>query len=180
MRRHPLRLPRDNRDRERSTVVRSTKLHSHGCLINLPSGRDRVCDGMRHVSPARCRFGSRPRRFWRGPADGVHFDRSRIRAEVDQRQLRSPVRSMRHRLPCGLFDHSPARAEFEKGGTVLAKSDQDPIGGLMSKSRVDKEKMALTIKAKESCRWDLVSLGEVMLRFDPGGRRIWTTRSFEV
>ena len=40
--------------------------------------------------------------------------------------------------------------------------------------------MALTIRAKESCRWDLVSLGEVMLRFDPGDRRIPTTRSFEV
>jgi 2-dehydro-3-deoxygluconokinase len=40
--------------------------------------------------------------------------------------------------------------------------------------------MALTIKAKETCRWDLVSLGEVMLRFDPGDRRISTTRSFEV
>src|ERR1700691_2530917 len=40
--------------------------------------------------------------------------------------------------------------------------------------------MALTIKAKESCRWDSVSLGEVMLRFDPGDRRIWTTRAFEV
>ena len=40
--------------------------------------------------------------------------------------------------------------------------------------------MALTIKAKESCRWDLVSLGEVMLRFDPGDRRISTARSFEV
>src|SRR3984885_4102349 len=40
--------------------------------------------------------------------------------------------------------------------------------------------MALTIKAKDSCRWDLVSLGEVMLRFDPGDRRISTTRSFEV
>ncbi len=40
--------------------------------------------------------------------------------------------------------------------------------------------MALNIKAKESCRWDLVSLGEVMLRFDPGDRRISTTRSFEV
>src|SRR5271155_4621133 len=40
--------------------------------------------------------------------------------------------------------------------------------------------MALTIKAKELCRWDLVSLGEVMLRFDPGDRRIWTARSFEV
>ena len=40
--------------------------------------------------------------------------------------------------------------------------------------------MALKIKPKESCRWDIVSLGEVMLRFDPGERRIWTTRSFDV
>jgi 2-dehydro-3-deoxygluconokinase len=40
--------------------------------------------------------------------------------------------------------------------------------------------MPLSIKPKEGCRWDLVSLGEVMLRFDPGERRIWTTRSFEV
>ncbi len=40
--------------------------------------------------------------------------------------------------------------------------------------------MALNIKAKEGCRWDLVSLGEVMLRLDPGDRRIWTTRQFEV
>ena len=40
--------------------------------------------------------------------------------------------------------------------------------------------MPLKIKPKEGCRWDLVSLGEVMLRFDPGEKRIWTTRSFEV
>src|SRR6185437_2398710 len=40
--------------------------------------------------------------------------------------------------------------------------------------------MSLTIKPKSECRWDLVSLGEVMLRFDPGDRRVWTTRSFEV
>src|SRR5580658_1523028 len=40
--------------------------------------------------------------------------------------------------------------------------------------------MALTVKAKQSCRWDLVSLGEVMLRFDPGEGRIWTTRTFQV
>src|SRR6516165_3350598 len=38
----------------------------------------------------------------------------------------------------------------------------------------------LTIPAKEDARWDLVALGEVMLRFDPGDRRIWTTRTFEV
>lgn len=40
--------------------------------------------------------------------------------------------------------------------------------------------MSLTMKSKDQCKWDLVSLGEVMLRLDPGDRRIWTTRSFEV
>lgn len=38
----------------------------------------------------------------------------------------------------------------------------------------------LKVKSKQECRWDLVSLGEVMLRLDPGDRRIWTTRHFEV
>jgi 2-dehydro-3-deoxygluconokinase len=40
--------------------------------------------------------------------------------------------------------------------------------------------MALTLKPRETCRWELISLGEVMLRFDPGDRRISTARSFEV
>lgn len=40
--------------------------------------------------------------------------------------------------------------------------------------------MPLTLKSKQNCRWDVLSLGEVMLRFDPGDRRVWTTRSFEV
>ncbi|HWF92289.1 MAG TPA: sugar kinase [Terriglobales bacterium] len=40
--------------------------------------------------------------------------------------------------------------------------------------------MPLKIRPKSDCHWDLVSLGEVMLRFDPGDRRVWTTRSFEV
>jgi 2-dehydro-3-deoxygluconokinase len=40
--------------------------------------------------------------------------------------------------------------------------------------------MALTIRHKQDCRWDLVSLGEVMLRFDPGAGRISTTRRFDV
>jgi 2-dehydro-3-deoxygluconokinase len=40
--------------------------------------------------------------------------------------------------------------------------------------------MSLTIKAKDKCRWDVVSLGEVMLRLDPGDGRIHTTRSFQV
>ncbi|MFL6208679.1 MAG: sugar kinase [Pyrinomonadaceae bacterium] len=39
---------------------------------------------------------------------------------------------------------------------------------------------ALEIKPKEQCRWDCVSLGEVMLRLDPGDGRIATTRTFQV
>lgn len=38
----------------------------------------------------------------------------------------------------------------------------------------------LEIKPKQDCRWDLVSLGEVMLRLDSGDSRIHTTRSFRV
>jgi 2-dehydro-3-deoxygluconokinase len=38
----------------------------------------------------------------------------------------------------------------------------------------------LNIRPKTECKWDIVSLGEVMLRLDPGGKRIHTTRSFEV
>jgi 2-dehydro-3-deoxygluconokinase len=36
----------------------------------------------------------------------------------------------------------------------------------------------LSIRAKRDCMWDLVSLGEVMLRLDPGDERISTTRHF--
>lgn len=38
----------------------------------------------------------------------------------------------------------------------------------------------LEIKSKSGCRWDCVSLGEVMIRLDPGDERIHTTRSFKV
>src|SRR5205809_1555687 len=36
----------------------------------------------------------------------------------------------------------------------------------------------MKIKPRQSCRWDLVSLGEVMLRLDPGDSRVSTTRNF--
>jgi 2-dehydro-3-deoxygluconokinase len=38
--------------------------------------------------------------------------------------------------------------------------------------------MTLKLKSAADCRWDLVSLGEVMLRLDPGEGRIHTTRTF--
>ena len=39
-----------------------------------------------------------------------------------------------------------------------------------------------TIKAKpaDSCRYDIVSLGEIMIRLDPGDVRVRTTRNFRV
>src|SRR5213593_4931383 len=37
----------------------------------------------------------------------------------------------------------------------------------------------LKIKPKSACRWDFVSLGEVMLRLDPGDGRVATARSFQ-
>ena len=40
--------------------------------------------------------------------------------------------------------------------------------------------MPLTIKPKHGNHWDLVSLGEVMLRFDPGDYRVATARTFTV
>jgi len=37
----------------------------------------------------------------------------------------------------------------------------------------------MNIKPSSECKWDLVALGEVMLRLDPGDVRIATTRSFQ-
>ena len=38
----------------------------------------------------------------------------------------------------------------------------------------------LVIKDRQQCRWDIVSLGEVMLRLDPGEGRVHTARNFQV
>jgi 2-dehydro-3-deoxygluconokinase len=38
----------------------------------------------------------------------------------------------------------------------------------------------LTIKSSDTCKYDLLSLGEIMLRLDPGEGRIRTTRNFKV
>ena len=40
--------------------------------------------------------------------------------------------------------------------------------------------MALPIKPQDSCAFDEVSLGEIMLRLDPGEGRIRTARQFSV
>jgi 2-dehydro-3-deoxygluconokinase len=35
---------------------------------------------------------------------------------------------------------------------------------------------SLVVRAKDECKWDEVSLGEVMLRLDPGDVRVATAR----
>ena len=40
--------------------------------------------------------------------------------------------------------------------------------------------VVLDIKNKENCRYDMLALGEVMLRLDPGDGRVRNTRSFRV
>lgn len=40
--------------------------------------------------------------------------------------------------------------------------------------------MKLELRKKEDCTFDMISLGEIMLRLDPGDSRIRTTRSFRV
>ena len=61
----------------------------------------------------------------------------------------------------------------KKPRTLAAIPPQKP-------GKLDREKHPLKIKRREDCRWDLVSLGEVMLRLDPGDGRISTTRQFQV
>ena len=38
----------------------------------------------------------------------------------------------------------------------------------------------IIIKQKNDCRWDAVSLGEIMIRLDPGDQRVKNTRNFRV
>ena len=38
----------------------------------------------------------------------------------------------------------------------------------------------LDVKPKSKCKYDILSLGEIMIRLDPGDERIHTTRHFRV
>ena len=49
----------------------------------------------------------------------------------------------------------------------------------MTVASVTAEQPLKISRKSEECRWDLVSLGEVMLRLDPGDCRVATTRTFQ-
>src|ERR1700731_1912452 len=74
------------------------------------------------------------------------------------------------------LDHAAAwRRQNCCRATIAHSARARTVARLM---RMDLSK--LKIKAKTGCIWDLVSLGEVMLRLDPGDERISTTRYFRV
>ncbi|HXE07463.1 MAG TPA: PfkB family carbohydrate kinase, partial [Acidobacteriaceae bacterium] len=50
----------------------------------------------------------------------------------------------------------------------------------MTAAKMASGKNSLVLRKKEECKWDMVSLGEVMLRLDPGDLRVATTRQFQV
>jgi 2-dehydro-3-deoxygluconokinase len=45
---------------------------------------------------------------------------------------------------------------------------------------MENDSKEICVRSSQNCRWDLVSLGEVLLRFDPGDDRIHTARNFRV
>lgn len=63
------------------------------------------------------------------------------------------------------------RPHFGRGLLVAVKVECDRSRRSISEP--------VNIRSKSECRWDLVSLGEVMLRLDPGDGRIATTRTFQ-
>lgn len=58
-------------------------------------------------------------------------------------------------------------------GRVMTEANQGRAADSRAHAR-------LTLRPEGDCRWDLVSLGEVLLRLDPGEGRISSTRSFRV
>src|SRR6202012_3284938 len=108
-----------------------------------------------------------------------------------------PSKQKRSRIPM-VIHYRPGRLDRAKIVPMLAQIDEFRGPSHRRDSNVLKRRIeceswpasqsggsvmpegALRIKAKQECRWDVLSLGEVMLRFDPGERRIVQTRQFDV
>src|SRR5262249_22752011 len=110
----------------------------------------------RHVPSSRRSLGGGNRKFWRSHRRDAHCGVHRLPAPVDGK-LCASIRTRGVSISGCSGRHPRARSEPGGRRTVI-----------------------LSTKPKEGCRWDLVALGEVMLRLDPGNKRIWTTRNFDV
>ena len=75
-----------------------------------------------------------------------------------------------------LGDYLSVPSVLACGGTWITAQ----LDGIEERARVRRRRRRERPSSAESCRYDLVALGEVMLRFDPGDGRIATTRTFSV
>ena len=62
----------------------------------------------------------------------------------------------------------------------MPESREYGFHGFRCAQKTHKEFTMLKIKSADSCKYDILSLGEIMLRFDPGPGRIHTARQFNV
>ena len=82
----------------------------------------------------------------------------------------SPARGPRRRR------HLDGARDLVDGRRLRDDRPRDPRGDLAGGAAA----MTLELRAREDCAYDAVSLGEVMLRLDPGEGRIRTAREFQV
>ena len=103
------------------------------------------------------------------------------------RSRADPVRNRQiiERIPAGRWGEPDDLA----GAAVFLSSPRERLrhghvlvvdGGWMGRGKDSENAMPRKSKPQDNCRFDLVALGEVMLRLDPGEGRVHTTRSFQV
>lgn len=67
---------------------------------------------------------------------------------------------------------------FHQGWDAIPSMNNASKGDCTNEYKIEGRSMKLNIKSASSCTYDQVSLGEVMLRLDPGEYRVRTARSF--
>ena len=105
------------------------------------------------------------------------------------RAVPGAVRPDRRGQPRQLADYLALPAVLAVGGTWMVAPDLIAAGRFDEIARPHRGRCrarrggrmtALAIRPAAECRYDLVSLGEIMLRLDPGEGRIRTARTFRV
>ncbi len=76
------------------------------------------------------------------------------------------------------LDYYSSSVLFLTGNRGVFGAEQETTCIILRSEGLAGDMAKLNIQSKRDCGWDLVSLGEVMLRLDPGEERISTTRHF--
>src|SRR5579863_10195813 len=102
------------------------------------------------------------------------------------RGLRQPFPSATYAIPPSIFSSSSTLdfgPDFQSRQTSNSVNDQTHLASSHRLDSVRCVKLSMAMKplsiGENGRRWDCVSLGEVMLRMDPGEGRIHTTRQFQ-